>query len=61
MGEKKRIGELLLEDGIITKEQLAKVLEIQKDNPGRKFGEILIKEGMVDKKTLTNYLLTQIK
>ncbi len=58
---RKRIGEMLLHDGIITQEQLNWVLDFQKKNPGRKFGEILVKEGIIEKKLLMEYLLEQIK
>jgi len=59
--EKKKIGELLVEAGLITQEQVQKVLEIQKSNPDRKFGEVVVNEGFIDKKTLTEFLLDNIK
>lgn len=60
MAQKKRIGEMLIDDGLLTEEQLKKILSIQKENPERKFGEILVQEGIVDKKVLTQYLLAQM-
>ncbi len=38
----KLFGEILIEKGKITKEQLNKGLKLQKDNPERKLGEILV-------------------
>ncbi len=58
---RKRIGEMLLDDGVITKEQLDWALDFQKNNPGRKFGEILVNEGIIEKKLLMEYVLTQIE
>lgn len=60
MPPKKRIGEILLDEGLITQEQLDMVLNLQKKNPQRKFGEILVTEGLIDRKTLTDYLLSHI-
>ncbi len=60
MAQKKRIGEMLIDDGLLTEEQLKKILSIQKENPERKFGEILVQEGIIDKKVLTQYLLAQM-
>jgi type IV pilus assembly protein PilB len=59
--ERKKIGEMLLDAGIITKEQLDNVLEIQKNEKDKKLGELLVSQGIIDKKTLMEYVLTQIK
>jgi len=42
---RKRIGELLVERGVITQEQLEKALELQKEKGGL-LGEILVEHGM---------------
>lgn len=42
-----RIGEVLLEEGCISKEQLDKALELQKQDKLKRIGEILIENGMV--------------
>ncbi|MCX8092566.1 MAG: hypothetical protein N3E50_00180, partial [Candidatus Goldbacteria bacterium] len=49
------IGEMLVEEGIITKEQLKDALEEQK-NTGQKIGEILIKMGYISKEILWTFL-----
>ena len=53
-----RIGELLYKEGLITKEQLDKALEEQK-NKGGKLGYNLVKLGFIDEKTLTSFLSKQ--
>lgn len=53
------IGEMLVEEGIITKEQLKDALEEQK-RTGEKIGEILIKMGYISKEILWTFLGYQI-
>jgi hypothetical protein len=43
-----KIGEELVHDNLITKEQLAKALEVQKKKPNMKIGEILLELGYID-------------
>ncbi|HNL02359.1 MAG TPA: ATPase, T2SS/T4P/T4SS family, partial [Leptospiraceae bacterium] len=54
---KKQLGEILLQEGVITKEDLQEVLKIQKKSP-LKLGQILQKKGLADEdqilKTLAN-------
>lgn len=49
---KKRVGEFLLDNMIITRSQLTEALEMQKDNPGRLIGEILVTLGALSKEQL---------
>jgi type IV pilus assembly protein PilB len=52
-----KLGEILLEDGLITHEQLMEALQIQKsDDQNRKIGEILVEKGYVDDKQMTEIL-----
>lgn len=53
-----RLGELLLKEGLITKEQLNEALKEQK-NKGGKIGYNLVKLGFIDEKTLTSFLSKQ--
>lgn len=46
--ESRRLGNLLLEENMITKEQLGKALLIQKHDPQKKLGEILEEMGAVN-------------
>ncbi len=39
------LGESLVANGVITKEQLEKALEEQKKNPSEKIGQILVRLG----------------
>jgi alanine racemase len=50
-GEKK-VGEFLVENGIITIEQLNEALELQRYNSGRILGEILVTQGVMSKEEL---------
>ncbi|MCC5911473.1 MAG: type II/IV secretion system protein [Clostridiaceae bacterium] len=55
----KRLGDLLLEVGIITKEQLNHVLNLQKST-GKKLGEILIEENIVEESQIIEVLEFQL-
>ncbi|HOK08774.1 MAG TPA: DnaA/Hda family protein [Candidatus Hydrogenedens sp.] len=56
----KRLGELLLEERLITKEQLNQALEIQ-SKTGRFLGKILIEKGFIDRDVLANCLSKQCR
>ncbi len=51
----KRLGEALVEVGILTKEQLLKALEVQKQSGG-KLGQILVKLGYITEEVLLAFL-----
>lgn len=55
----KRIGEVLIENGSITQEQLAKALAQQKQGPGKLLGQILIEMGLVIEEDIVVALATQ--
>ena len=57
---KKRLGDILVEGGAITQEQLRKVLERQKTT-GKKLGEILIEDGIVSENKVAEVLSVQLK
>lgn len=44
------IGQILLEDGVITTEQLNEALEAQKTSNGKRIGDILIEKGFITQK-----------
>jgi type IV pilus assembly protein PilB len=48
----KRVGEFMVENGIITREQLDEALELQKFNPDRILGEILVTQGVLSKEDI---------
>ncbi|HNU93000.1 MAG TPA: hypothetical protein PKO25_14095 [Spirochaetota bacterium] len=52
------LGEMLLEDGEISREQLDKALEVQKKEGGL-MGIILVNLGFIPEKTLVKYLALQ--
>lgn len=56
----KRIGELLVESGLISQSDIDKALEIQKRN-NKQIGEILIEMKLITIDTLLKYLDIQIK
>ena len=43
----KKLGEILLEEDVLTKRQLNKALDLQKSGDKRKIGEILIELGFL--------------
>ncbi|HSV96517.1 MAG TPA: hypothetical protein VLM75_06215 [Spirochaetota bacterium] len=52
------LGEMLLENGEITREQLDKALEVQKKEGGL-MGIILVNIGFISEKTLVKFLAVQ--
>ncbi len=54
------IGKMLLEKGIITKEQLEKALETQSENPKLLLGEVLINLEYIKISTLVAMLEKQL-
>src|ERR1700680_633661 len=55
-----RLGDLLVKNNLITKEQLTKALEEQKDSGGQlRLGTILIKDGVINEPDLTSFLSKQ--
>ena len=56
---KKRIGEILIEYGSITQEQLKRALELQKKSPGKLLGKILIEIGFVTEEDIVIALAAQ--
>ncbi|HOB19911.1 MAG TPA: type II secretion system protein GspE, partial [Candidatus Atribacteria bacterium] len=53
--KRKKLGDFLLESGIIDEVQLAKALHIQKEQGGR-LGTILVKNNFVDERQLLEVL-----
>ena len=60
INRKNRIGELLLNSGELSEEQLSSILETQK-RTGERLGSILLKEKYVSESSLLKYLRQQIK
>lgn len=54
------IGEILLDKGLITREQLDDALAQQKDAPEEKLGEILIRLGYVSQKDVIQAFAEQV-
>lgn len=54
-----RIGEMLVQAGIIKKEDLEKALERQKET-GKRLGSTLVEMGLIDEKTLVKFLAKQL-
>ena len=59
MTQRVRLGELLVEARIISREQLEDVLEIQKSDP-RRLGTLLIEAGLVTETQVTQILSQQL-
>ena len=60
MGRKKlRLGDVLINGGVITQEQLEKALGLQKGT-GRKLGEVLVDEGITTEEAIAKALSSQL-
>ena len=57
--KKIRIGDMLVDAGVITQEDLQRGLELQKTS-GRKLGETLVEEGIVNDEVLARLLAEQL-
>ena len=55
LGKKRKIGEILIEDGLLSKAQLEEALALQKEKGGL-IGEILIERKFVDEESLISAL-----
>jgi len=55
----KKIGDILIERGLLTQEQLKEALAEQKMNPTSKIGEILVKRGFVNREEVERSLAIQ--
>ena len=55
----KPIGEILIEQGCITKEQLKQALDLQKKDKSKRLGEILVEMGMITESDIVIGLSTQ--
>lgn len=55
----KKIGEILVDEGVISKEELEKTLKANEATPERKIGQALIEEGVVKPKQLSQALRKQ--
>ena len=54
------LGEMLVENGVITKAQMEKALEVQQ-NEGGLIGIILVSQGIITEQKLVEYLAMQAK
>jgi hypothetical protein len=59
-GQKRSIGEILLDAGVITAEQLEEALEDQKLDPHHHLGAILIERGWVSEESVARVLASQV-
>lgn len=59
MIKKLKLGDLLLENKVITQFQLEKALSVQK-NSGKKLGDVLIEQGLIDETGLLLFLSQQL-
>ena len=56
----KKIGELLVQEGLVTIEQLNRVLEEQR-HTGERIGAVLVKHGMIDEDILLEFIAKQFR
>ncbi|MBI4539014.1 MAG: tetratricopeptide repeat protein [Gemmatimonadetes bacterium] len=56
-----RLGELLVKNGVITRQELADAMEQQAQQPGKRLGRILIGRGHLTESQLQRYIAVQIE
>lgn len=56
----KKIGEILVDEGIISKEKLEQTLKLKEGSPDKKIGQTLIEEGIVKPKQVSQALRKQV-
>ena len=56
-----KIGEYLIQEGIVTEAQIKEALAIQKKNPKKKIGEILLELNYIDIEKFTQIIDRQLK
>lgn len=56
----KKIGEILVDEGLISKEKLEQTLKIKSTSPDKKLGQTLIEEGVVKPKQISQALRKQV-
>lgn len=56
---KKRLGEMLIEAGVISHDTLERALELQKKS-ARKLGAVLMQEGLIEERVLLDFLRRQL-
>ena len=54
------LGEMLVENGVITREQMNQALEVQQEEGGL-IGIILVSQGIISEQKLVEYLAMQAK
>ena len=56
-----RLGELLVRNGAITREQLSEAMEAQSEDRGARLGELLVRVGIIDEETLGRFIRIQLE
>jgi tetratricopeptide (TPR) repeat protein len=56
-----RLGDIMVHDGVLAREQLDEVLEEQARSPERRLGELLVERQLVGRETLLRYIRMQIE
>lgn len=60
-GTVKKLGDILIEAGFVSREQVEKALKTQQDGNKLKLGELLISQGLITKEQLLQALSTKIR
>ncbi len=55
-----KLGQLLINEGLLTQAQLDKAIELQKKSPGQSLGQILVKSGVITENDLVPILSKQL-
>lgn len=58
--QRRRMGDILVDAGVITAEHLQRALELQKTLPNTRLGAVLVQEGFTDEDTVAQVLASQL-
>ena len=60
-GRRRRMGDILVDAGVITREQLEEALQLQQEQPQRRLGAILVEMGQTESDVIAQVLACQLK
>ena len=60
-GRNLKIGDVLIEQGYLTRQALEEALEFQKDGNGKRLGEMLIEQGYITENQMLQAMATKME
>ena len=60
-GQKRKLGEILLEAGVLSEQQLAEILEEQSQRPHSRLGSLVVERGITSEEIIARVLAAQLR